>query len=301
MYYLLLLIPALMWSLVGVMVKSASAMFDSGVITFCRFLFGAVFLGILLLLKDKKIVFHWKYKWIWFGMIGKSCNYIFENLAISMGFAYASIIEMPTQAIFLTFVAIFFFNEEIYTRKIIAIILCVIGVMMVSLKGASIKEFLHTNLLITILFLLSSIGSGIHLISQKKLIQRLDNGNMNFSVFLLCTAFTAVPIPFTFRYTGHASFWAIYSLLGLGIITGASFYIYSEVLKKVPFLITAIVSNSSVLFMLLWAWLFFKEPINKSVIIGAIILISGLILLNIPRGKYSFIQIIRSVVMYKGE
>ena len=172
MYYLLLFLTSLMWSFVPVMVKSASVMFDSSVITFCRFLFGSLLLGCFLLIKDKKITMVWRNKWIWAGVIGKSCNYLLENLAIIIGFSYGYVLIWPIQAIFLTFISVLFFKEKMYPEKTNAVILCLAGVILISWKGMPLKELFGTGIIPTVLFIFAAIGSGIHIISQKKLIDR---------------------------------------------------------------------------------------------------------------------------------
>jgi drug/metabolite transporter (DMT)-like permease len=286
MSYLQLFVVALMWSFVGVMVKSASGMVSSSVITLCRFLFGSVFLVLFLRFRRETIRIFWKDKWVWIGVAGKSCNYIFENLAITLGFAYTNVIVWPVQAIFLTFVAVIIFGEEMGVQKTMAVLLCIIGVLLVSWKGLPLAEFFGANLTSTILMIVSAIGAGVHLISQKKLIAYLDSGNLNFTVFFISTLVTALPLPWTFKFTGPVNPWALVSLAGLGVVTGASFYIYAEALKKVPFLVATIISNSCVLFTLLWSWLFFKDKINGYIITGAVILLIGLIIINVPKENF---------------
>lgn len=283
MDYLLLIITALMWSFVGVLVKFSSTMVNSSVITFCRFFFGVIFLGALLLIKDRKIIFNWRSKWIWIGAIGKCCNYIFENMAIYMGFAYGNVIVWPVQAIFLALVSTLYFKEGIYPRKIAALLLCVVGVILVSFKGASISAFMESNLTTSVFFVISAVGAGVYIVSQKKLIQHMDSGNMNFNMFLLSSAITAVPAPYTFKVTGDTNIIAVFSLIALGFITGISFYLNGIVLKRVSLLVAALVSNSSVIFTLLWSWIFFKEPINIYIILGSVTFVIGIILVNLPR------------------
>lgn len=282
MNILLLFITALMWSFVGIMVKTASMMVGSSIITLSRFLFGVVFLALFMIIRNKKIKIHWKNKWIWLGVIGKSCNYLFENLAISMGFAYGNIIVWPVQAVFIAFVAVFYFNEKIYLKKLIAVLLCIIGVLLVSWKGTPLKVFFDQSLLITVLFVLAAIGAGTFIICQKKLVEDMEAGNMNLSIFLFGLFLTAIPVGFDYQFSGNIGLWPVLSLLGLGFVTGISFYIYAKALKKTPLLIATVISNSSVLFALLWSRIFFNEPINTYVKIGAVLLISGLIFLNLP-------------------
>ena len=269
------------------MVKSASFMADSSVITVSRFIFGVAFLYILMFFKKEKRIIYWKQKWIWIGVLGKSFNYIFENIAISNGHAYGNVVVWPVQTIFIVAVSVLFFKEALHIRKGVGILLCIAGVVIVSFRGASPSEFFRSGWLTLVLFIFSAIGAGVHLLSQKKLIDSMDAGNMNLSVFLFCSIFTSIPLPFTFHLTGRFSPWSVFSLVGLGFITGLSFYFNAKALKKVPFLTAVIISNSTLLFTLLWAWLVYGEALDAFILFGAVLLIVGIILANIP-DKFKF-------------
>jgi drug/metabolite transporter (DMT)-like permease len=281
--YLQLFATMLMWSFVGVMVKSASHMVDCGIITFCRFFFGVVFLWLFLLIQRKPIGLYYKDKWIWIGVAGKSMNYILENLAIAIGFVYAQVIVWPVMMIFLTFYAIFFFGEKINAQKTIAIILCFLGISLVSWKGMPLEKVFGGGLTPTLLLAASAIGGGVHMLASKKLVTRMDSGNLNLSTFFFASLVTVIPMPVTFNFSGIFNPGSIASLIGLGFVTGISFYLYAESLRKVPFLVATIVSNSCVLFTLLWSRLFYKEDVNGFVITGVIILLAGLVIINIPQ------------------
>jgi len=283
MAYVLLITAVMMWSFVGVLVKYASMMVDSSMITVCRFLFGVIFLGALIKFNKQEFAFNWRNKWIWIGALGKCVNYIFENIAVSIGFSYGIIINMPIQTAFLAVVSVFYFGERINFRKIISILLCIAGVVLVSGKGSFLAMI--TSNITTLLFAIAAIGAGIHIVSQKKLIGRMDSANMNFSTFLLCTIITGIPLPYTFHTTGEFSWIAVFSLIALGLITGISFYITSKVLGKLPLLTITIMTNFSVIFSLLWSWLFFNEPIDNYVIFGTVTFIVGIILLSIPEKR----------------
>jgi drug/metabolite transporter (DMT)-like permease len=283
---ILVFIAALMWSFVGILVKIASTMVSSSIISVARFLFGVIFLGVILLIRDRKISVHWKSKWIWIGAIAKSCNYIVENIAISRGYAYGNILVMPIQALFLIIVSAVYFKEKIEGRHWLAILLCILGVFLVSWNGLPMDVFFKTNVITTLLFTLTAIACGFHTLSQKVLIQSMDSGHMNFSVFLWSIILTALPTSFSFHLTGSFSVWAILALVALGLITGVSFYIYANALKRVSFVVAVILSNSSVLFTLLWSRLFYHEPITTYIVSGALLFLFGVILLNLPKDMF---------------
>ncbi len=279
---LLLFITVVLWSFVGILVKTAALMVDSSTITLARFFFAVVFLGIMVLLRDKRITIHWREKWIWYGVLGKSINYICENIGLSIGYAYGNILVLPIQTIFMIFISIFYFKEKLDSKGMIAVVLCVAGALLISWNGLPASVFLKNNLLTTLLFIASAIGVVFHMLSQRVLIKTLDSANMNLSVFLFSSMLTALPLPFTFRYSGTFHPWAFLSLVGLGLITGLSFFLYANALKRVTFLTAVIVGNSSILFVLLWSKLFFNEPVTPYIVTGALIFLVGIVLMNIP-------------------
>lgn len=285
MGYIYLITATLLWSFVGVLVKFASTMFSSSVITFGRFFFGSVFLGLFMKAKGMKITLYLKDKWIWIGVTGKCLNYILENIAVRIGYAYSNVIIYPIQSIFMLVMAFIILKEKIQSSKIVASIFCLIGVFLVSWKGMTLSELFGGDLLSSVLLVFSAIGSGIHTTSQKYLVNSIDSGNMNFSIFLLSSIFTFIPVPFAFEFTGTPNLPAVLSVMGLGFITGISFYLQAEALKRVSFLATGIISNSSVIFTLIWSSLFLKEDINAYVLTGVAILLIGMVLISIEKQK----------------
>jgi drug/metabolite transporter (DMT)-like permease len=101
-------------------------------------------------------------------------------------------------------------------------------------------------------------------------------------VFTWCTLITAVPAAINGKWSGNINLIAIAAVLALGLITGVSFFLYANALKKIPLLVAVIVSNSSMMLNFLWSWLFFNEKITAYILIGGIVFITGVILLNLP-------------------
>ncbi|MFC4776224.1 DMT family transporter [Paenibacillus sp. GCM10023252] len=285
MGYILLLLATLAWSFVGILVKTASTMVDSTIITFARFALGIVFLGAFLLIKDRKISLQASMKWIWIGALGKCCNYFFENTALQIGYSYGIILNYPIQTVVLLILSIFLFKEHVSGKAWTAAALCIIGVLFISWNGQT-EGIMSGNALTTLLYACSAIGAAVHILSQKMLIQSMDNGNMNFSVFFWCSILMAIPIPWQSEgITGEVTAIAWGALLTLGLITGLSFYLFSEAIRRVPFSAAVIISNSMVIFTIIWAYLFYNEPITPYIIAGTVIFLAGLLLLNLPTRK----------------
>lgn len=284
MSYILLLLATLAWSFVGVLVKTASTMVDSAIISFARFFFGVICLGIYLFIRDGKIQLRFGMKWIWLGAIGKAVNYMFENIAIKIGYSYGNILVQPVQTVVLLFAAALLFKEKISTRGWISAAFCVAGVIIVGWNGTPLDELVHGSGLTTLLFTLAGIGAAVHVLSQRKLLETMDNGNMNLSVFLLSTLIVTVPIPVQSQgFIGPITAWAWGALVLLGVITGLSFFWFAEAIKRVPFAVVAIVGNCTVLFTILWSYIFFKDPITIYIISGTLIFVAGLLLLSLPK------------------
>lgn len=285
MGYLFLIIPTIMWSFVGFFVKTASFTFDSGTITFSRFFFGVIAIIVYAGITKTKITWNFTSRFIWLGVIGKSTNYLFENLAISIGFSYGNIIVAPIQTVILVLVSIFYLKKPLRFVEAAAVVLCLIGVLMVQSNGHSWSEMLSTNGIVILLFSIAGLGSAMHVLSQKLLVDHLDPGSMNASTFLLASMLVFTPIPFHFKMHSPVPFMAIVSLLTLGLITAFSFYFFAKALKLVPFIVAVIVGNSGILFTILWAKLFFHEHISWIVWGGTLLLLLGVVLIHWPLAK----------------
>lgn len=286
MGYILLLLATLAWSFVGVLVKTASTMVDSSIISFARFFFGVVFLGLFLFIRDGKIQLRVGLKWIWIGAIAKGVNYAFENIAIKIGYSYGNILVQPVQTVVLLIAAWLLFKEKISPRGWIAAAFCVGGVLVVGWNGTPLEELAQGSGLTSLLFTIAGIGAAVHVLSQRMLLAKMDNGNMNLSVFFVSTIVMTVPIPFQSEgFVGPITVWGVGALILLGVITGLSFFWFAEAIKRVSFAVVAIVGNSTVLFTLLWSYLFFEEPMTLYLIGGTVIFLAGILLLNfkVPR------------------
>jgi drug/metabolite transporter (DMT)-like permease len=286
--YVLLLLATLSWSFVGVLVKSASVTVDSTMITFARFFLGIVFLGAFLLLKNGRIQLRSAMPWIWLGAIGKSCNYYFENMAISIGYSYGNMLVPPIQTVTLLLVTTLWLREQVGTKGWIAAAMCLSGVVVIGWNGDAAGLFTGKGGLTTVLYAAAGIGAAVHVLSQKMLVQSMDPGNMNFSIFFWCSILMAIPIPFQPDIvTGPVTAWTWMALALLGLITGLSFNWFAEALRRVSFPIVIIISNSTAVFMLLWSYLFYREPITLYIVAGAAVFIAGIVLLNLPLGRTS--------------
>lgn len=282
---LLLLLSTFMWSFVGILVKSASLMVSPMVITFFRFFIGIIFLAMLVYMIEGKVRIHWKSPWIWAGALGKLVNYVFENIGVSIGYAYGNILVFPLQTLFMVAFSVVILKEGFNLKTALSVLLCIIGVLLVSWNGLPLEEVFQLNAWLTLLFALSAFGATFHFLSQKMLLDRMSSAGMNFSMFVWCSIISAAPLPMYGELTGEVRLWPVVSLILLGAITAFSFYFFAQALRKVSLTVASIFNNASVIFTLIWAWLFFNEPITLYTMTGTFLFVVGMIIVNVPQRR----------------
>jgi drug/metabolite transporter (DMT)-like permease len=319
MYVALLFIPVLMWSFVGILVKSAAAVFAPEAIAFGRFAFGVVFLGLYLAVRRRKPVLALADKWIWIGAAAKAMNYATENIAMARGATWGYVVEQPVQAVAMVAIAMLYFRERPSKRQAAAVVLCVLGAGLFAVNGlaaapggpgtgAAPGGIPPADLL---LFALAGIGAAVHFTAQKALAGRLASADMNFSTFLVASLLTALLLPVSgpllagpltagqsaagaVARAGAAgagaaaalaapASWAAAAggLVALGFVTGASFLIWAAAAAKVPFLVSGILANSLAVFALAWGVLLRHEVIGPWSAAGAAVFVAGLLLMNL--------------------
>jgi len=288
MSYLYLILATILFSLVGSLVKIASAWVPASAITFARFFFGSATILFICLIARRKPKLTFRSKWIWFAVFGKCLNYLTENYALQAGFSFGNIITFPVQALLLCFFSTLLFKEKIGPRKIIATLLCVGGILIISWNGQNMNIFVGNALPILILFLFSGIGAAVFVLSQKMLIRDLPATDMNLSVFLMSSLITFVPMAANFGSFQGFRFSSLLALIGLGAITGGAFLLVARSLKKVSLVVAGLIQNSSSLFTLLWAMLFWNEPVTAYVVTGTLLFLTGLLFLSIAPRKGAF-------------
>ncbi|TLS49560.1 DMT family transporter [Paenibacillus antri] len=277
-----LVLASLSWSIVGVLVKIAGLQFDSYTITFARFSIGVVALAGVVYFSRHSLRPATFYKWIWIGAIGKSANYLFENVAITIGHAYGNMLVQPIQTIVLLVAGIFLFKERLTAKSWLSGAVVLGGVLLITLNGRSLGDAIAEQGWITALFALSGIGAALHFLSQKMLLDSMNDVSMNYSIFFWASFVSAVPLPFAADWQPSFVPGAWLSAAGLGLITGFSFLMLSKALRTVKFSVAVIVSNMAALFTVLWSGVFLREPITMYIVIGAFTVVAGMTMLNWP-------------------
>ncbi len=277
-----LILAALSWSLVGVLVKIASLQFDPYTITFARFALGVAALAAVVHFTRNSLRPAALHRWIWIGAIGKCANYLFENVAITIGHAYGGVLVQPIQTIVLLIAGVFLFKDRLTAKSGISAALVLAGVFLITTNGRPFGAALQEQGWVTLLFVFSGIGAALHFLSQKMLLDAMNDVSMNYSIFFWASFVSAVPLPFAADWEPAFVPGAWLSAAGLGLITGFSFLMLSKALRTVKFSVAVIISNMTALFTVLWSGVFLREPITLYIAIGAFVVVAGMTMLNWP-------------------
>jgi len=284
MGYLYVFITTLMFSVIGASVTLAKTWVSSDVISFARFGFGVLFLVLFMLVSRKKIALRFTGKAIWLGVICKCINYLTENYAIANGYSFWSIIVWPTQCVTILLFAVFFLKEKVTPVALAGVMFCVAGVGLISWNGQSLEQFVSgAGLISLVLFIIAGSCAAGFTMAQKMLIDQMDTCNLNLSMFVLCALLTGAPLPFTAEFTGEFHISALLGMMMLGLITCAAFLLSVEAMKRLPVFLVTVIQSMNVVLALLWAVLFFHEPVTVWVICGTAVFAVGIVLVNLKK------------------
>jgi drug/metabolite transporter (DMT)-like permease len=278
---IIIILVSLLWSLVGIFVKIASLMVDSGTITFLRFFIGAIILGVIYRIHKGPLRILSRERWIWAGSFGKSANYLLENIGIVLGLSYGFIVGIPVSYILLLLASVFILKETVSRKHWAGASLALVGFVFMMLNGNSFADMVTEHGFVNLLFVLSGIGIAVHVFSQKVLTKQTDSLTMNVSTFFWCSVITAIPLPGTFEFK-EFHIGALFSLIALGAITGLSFLWFSYALRTVPLFLATLVSNSTSVFIVIWGALFLGEAFSWQVLVGGLLFTAGMIVANFP-------------------
>ena len=302
-FYVILL--AVLFSFGGIAIKTSGTGFSPFMLSFLRFAIGVVLLVLIELVRERRIRLHFADKLILLGGIGKAVNYLLENYGVMRGFSFGNVIIWPVQAIVALAVSRFLFQEKVTLRSTIGALLCVTGIMMVSLNGTPLTEIRGEQASLLVVFVVSGISGALFTISQKMLIGKVSAVEANLSMFLISSVICLAAVLFEKRpaqAAGAAAFAAAPDISGipgiigpvtvpvlsaavmLGAITGVGFLLQAAALKKIPVFLVTVIQSSTVILSLLWAVLFFHEPVTRYIVAGTLVFFTGIILVNI-KGK----------------
>ena len=293
MGYVYAFMVALVYSTTGLFSKVANTIVNPIFITHGRFVFGAIFMILLLLLLKRKVRVHVFYMPILVGAFCKVLNFLTENYGVSMGYSYGNIIIWPMQTIFTLMFSFFVFHERATLKQLLGVLLCVLGVFVIAWNGAPLTVLFGKNIGATLLFVSSGFFTAAFTFFQKKLIGKFNEIEMNLSFFTVSAAIMLIPSALWGGTTGEFSFIGLLALIGLGFTACAGNVLVVYSIKRIPMFLFSVIQSSSVILSLVWASFLYGEPVSGYIILGTVVFLTGMILCispnqvpDVPPGKF---------------
>jgi drug/metabolite transporter (DMT)-like permease len=243
-------------------------------------------LGILVIKPRLLIIKRKDLPWlIGMGAISIGIFHVFWNKAVVMIGASLATVVQCNAPIFVTIMAWFLFREEITSRKIIAVILAVVGTVMVSgINNVGEWKIEPVGLLIA---LGSAITYGSLSLFGKKLSGDYSAWTIMFYIFTFgtLTLFT-VQLGQPDPWPSSPNFLPLF--VGFVVVsTIVGFSLYTTSLKFLPASVASITATSEIFFATILAYIFLQERMDIWQILGSVLIIIGVVLVSLAKEKGS--------------
>lgn len=241
-----------------------------------------LFVGILIIKPKLLIVKKKDLPWlIGMGAISIGIFHVFWNKAVVMIGASLATVVQCNAPIFVTIMAWFIFREKITIRKIIAVVLAVVGTVLVSgISGVGEWKIVPIGLLIA---LGSAITYGSLSLFGKKLSGDYSAWTIMFYIFSIGTlTLFAVQLGQPDPWPSSPGFLPLFTGFVL-ISTIIGFTLYTTSLKLLPASVASITATSEIFFASILAYIFLHERMDLWQILGSVLIIAGVILVSLAK------------------
>ncbi|MDZ7844136.1 MAG: DMT family transporter [Anaerolineales bacterium] len=285
---LMVIAATLCWSTSGIFINliTRSSGISAEGLAFWRDLTTSLLLllGILLinpgLLRVKRQDIPWL---VGMGAISIGAFHIMWNKSVViLGASLATVVQCNAP-VFVTVMAWFLFQEVITTRKIIAVVLAAAGTVLVS--GVNFTGEWKIAPLGLIIALGSAITYGTLSLFGKKLSGDYNSWTIMFYIFSIGT------VTLFLYQLGQPAPWpqgsgVIPWFIGFVLIsTIIGFGLYTMALRKLPASVASITATTEILFASFMGYIFLQERMDAVQVIGALLIISGVILVTLAKEK----------------
>jgi drug/metabolite transporter (DMT)-like permease len=212
--------------------------------------------------------------------------FIGENYGLQHVSASLTAVIISTIPVITPFIVVFFYNEKLTRLNFGGLLLSFAGVLIIIFSD---RVILEGNFLGLIFLLMAVVSSIFYTIFVKKLSVTYKPVNIIMwqnliGVFLFFPLFLAFDIDETITVVPGQK--TILSLVMLGIFaSSAAFILYVYAIKHLGIIKTNLYTNLIPVFAFLFAFMFLGEKITLLRIVGLVIVLFGIILSEINRGK----------------
>ena len=288
LYSLLIIIAGSFWGLTGLFVRWFSAHEISSIQTvIIRSSTTVIILGVYLLIADRKNL-KINIKDIWLFAIMGLCSvtgfnlFYFKSILELQSMSVASVL-LYTSPVFVTVLAAVFYKEKITVIKCISVLLTFIGCFLVSGISSSSVNFSPIGIIF-------GIGAGLtyalySIFGELAIRRKYHPLTIIFYMWLFGFLFT---LPFAdtqgliIRVQNNFSELGLYFLFGL-VSAVLPYILYTLGLQHVPVSIASILATTEPCVASIIGVIFFSEPMTVSLLLGAIAIISSVLLINFSK------------------
>jgi drug/metabolite transporter (DMT)-like permease len=281
---LLIMLAGILWGCMGLFVRPLNEKgLNSWDIVFLRAVLTTVIMAVILLIKDRTL-FKIKLKDIWCFLGTGLLSIVFFNLCYFKEITITSLsvaaILLYTAPAFVMIISAFCFKEKLTGRKIIALCLAFTGLIFVTgVLGGDEKLMVKT----LFIGLGAGLGYALYSIFSRYALERGYNSfTISFYTFLfaaICTTFFASPVTVASVVTGSGSSAALAVVFVL-VSTVLPYLTYTKGLKAVENGQASIIASIEPVIATLNGILWFHEKMSVQVVIGIILVLSGIVVSN---------------------
>ena len=286
---LLIMLAGILWGCMGLFVRPLNEKgLNSWDIVFLRTVLTTVFMALILVIKDRKL-FKIKLKDVWCFLGTGLLSIVFFNLCYFKEITITSLsvaaILLYTAPAFVMIISAFCFKEKLTRHKILALILSFTGLIFVTgvLGGGE-------RLTVKTLFigLGAGLGYALYSIFGRYAIERGYNSyTISFYTFLFATigtVFFASPLEVA-SVVSSSSGSVILSVVFVLVSTVVPYLVYTIGLKSVENGQASIIASIEPVIATLNGIIWFGEKMKFGVVIGIVLVLSGIVLSNLKNDK----------------
>lgn len=288
---LFIVVAALSWGFISIFVKKLTAYgFSEMEIVTIRVLYAFLFIIPLILIKRKKVNIKIKMIHLPYFFGTGLCSIVFFNwcyfyamnkLSISL-----AVMLLYTSPAFVAVLSMFILKEKLSMKKIIAIIITVLGCSIIALAGSSGGvQWNQTGFLIG---LGAGLGYALYSIFGKLALKHYDSMTITFYTFLIA-AICLAPFYRFWEKMNQLPLEIHAHMIGLAIFpTVLAYLLYTIGLKRIESSTAAILATIEPVAAIFVGLLFFQESLEWIQIIGIICILSSVLILSMKRRTVSY-------------
>lgn len=284
---LLIMLAGILWGCMGLFVRPLNEKgLNSWDIVFLRAVLTTVFMALILVIKDRKL-FKIKLKDVWCFLGTGLLSIVFFNLCYFKEITITSLsvaaILLYTAPAFVMIISAFCFKEKLTRHKILALILSFTGLIFVTgVLGGGEKLTVKT----LFIGLGAGLGYALYSIFGRYAIERGYNSyTISFYTFLFATIgtiFFASPLEVV-SVVSSSSGSVILSVVFVLVSTVVPYLVYTIGLKSVENGQASIIASIEPVIATFNGIIWFGEKMKFGVIIGIILVLSGIVISNLKK------------------